>query len=141
MRLKLIFLLFLPISFTLNAQNIQGKWKTFDVKTGKEQSVVRLFIENDKLYGEVIEFLGEFKNKNLKCEDCPGVLNDKPLLGMQIINGLKKNGSQWKGKNALFDPETKKYYRCAIFLKEKNVLAVKGFLGPFSETRESHRIM
>ena len=130
-----LILSLLVVPIFMYASNIEGLWKTYNTKTGEEQSLVRLYIENGKLYGEIIELLGPDKGKNLKCDDCPGSLDNKPIVGLKIVLGLVKDGKEWKGKNLLFDPETKKYYKCCLYMVDNNKLAVKGMVGPFSETR------
>lgn len=123
------------MSIGLQAKGIEGLWKTYNEKTGKEQSLVRVYIEDGKLYGEVIELLGDDKGKDLRCKDCPGNLNNKPIVGIEIFIGLERDGKEWKGKNKLFDPETRKFYKCSVYMVNDKKLAVKGMIGPFSETR------
>ncbi|MEL6988838.1 MAG: DUF2147 domain-containing protein, partial [Bacteroidota bacterium] len=62
------------------------------------------------------------------CDNCPGDLENTPVVGLQIINGLSKSGDTWK-KGKILDPETGKYYKCLVVLEEDNKLKVRGYVG------------
>ena len=124
----LLALVFLFSSFTMFSQieDIVGKWKTIDDKTGDAKSVVRIYKEtNGKYYGVVEEL---FKNPDKKCENCSGENKGKPVLGMVIVTDMnEKNGSLGGGK--ILDPENGKTYFASIsFDKKTGKLKLRGSL-------------
>lgn len=122
-----IFLASLFCLMTVSAQSVIGKWKTFDDKTGDAKSVVEIYEKDSKVYGKIIEILNPEK-KNDKCTKCSGLDKDKPLKGLTIIKGLKKNGKEYSDGEIL-DPSSGKLYKCTISLENKDKLKVQGYVG------------
>jgi uncharacterized protein (DUF2147 family) len=126
MRIKalLFFILFIQVSY---GQTIFGRWKTIDDLNGKEKGIVEIYEYKGKVYGRVIEIF-EADKKHLKCEKCEGDDHNKPILGMNIIRGLKKNGDMYDG-GKIIDPKNGKSYHCKITLEGKDKLVVRGYIG------------
>src|SRR4051812_17833317 len=82
------------------AQNsIVGQWKTIDDETHKPKSIIEIF-EKDGVYnGKIVKlFRGPEEDKNPKCDKCSGDKKDQLILGMQNLNGLKKDSdTEWSG--------------------------------------------
>jgi uncharacterized protein (DUF2147 family) len=126
--MKNTLLLFaLLFSFTSHSQSIIGKWKTIDDETGKERSLVEIYESEGKIYAKIVKLLVK-SEENRVCENCKGANKNKPLKGLMIIDGLKKDGSEWNGAKIL-DPKTGSEYKCYITLEESNKLKVRGYLG------------
>ena len=89
------------------AQSAVGQWITIDDKTGAEKSIVEIYVENGKLFGKVHQILEKGK-EDRHCDKCKGKNKDKPVKGMIIIDGLKKDGATWKD-GTILDPETGSY--------------------------------
>ncbi|MGN7784315.1 DUF2147 domain-containing protein [Niabella sp. 22666] len=116
------------LSFNVFCQSPVGTWKTIDDNTGKEKSQVRIYeTKSGKLQGEVVKIL-EPGRENAICTTCTGIRKDKPVKGMTILWGLKKDGDEWSGGQIL-DPEKGKQYKCTIKPKGKNELEVRGYIG------------
>ena len=63
------------------------------------------------------------------CRTCPGDRKGKPLVGMTILSGLKKDGDIYAGGEIL-DPKNGKTYRCKTEVIEGcKKLNVRGFIG------------
>lgn len=122
----LTFVLTVLITVTIQAQSVVGTWKTIDDTTGKAKSLVEISEKNGKIYGKVIEILTE--KKDAKCDKCPGADKGKPIKGLTIIKGLKKDGSEYSG-GAIIDPSNGKEYKCAIKLNGSDKLDVRGYVG------------
>ncbi|MCL3779422.1 DUF2147 domain-containing protein [Prolixibacteraceae bacterium JC049] len=122
------------------AQGVTGKWKTFDPETDEPSSIVELFIEDGKLYGKIIKVLNAENGENLKCEDCPEPWKNKPIVGLQFINGMEKKGNKWSGKKTLFSRKKKKTYDGAIWLKNEDVLKLRIYVGFIHVTKEWQRV-
>lgn len=126
MKLKLLLfcILFFQISW---GQSILGKWKTVDDVTGKEKGIVEIYEHKGKIYGKIIEIF-EVDKKHLKCDKCQGEDKGKPILGLNIIKGLVKNGEVYdSGK--IIDPKNGKSYSCKVSFEGKDKLIVRGFVG------------
>ena len=126
-KLVVIILVLFSMNFYAQSRGVVGKWNTIDEVTGKAMSVVEIFEYNNKIYGKVIDILNP-KNRNNTCKDCPGEDQNKPILGLIIIKGLVKDGTEYNDGKIL-DPKTGKLYKCYIELESTNKLKVRGYLG------------
>jgi len=131
MRITIIGLVFITFAATNSyAQNILGQWKTIDDVSGKARSVVEITESDGKYYGKVIEmFLTPEEGTDPVCEFCKGNKKNKPIMGMEIIWGMKPNGPTKLKGGKIMDPENGKTYGCKIELVSENELNVRGFLG------------
>ena len=137
--LVIIVLFFTTIFYGQN-QTVIGKWKTIDDETGKAKSIVEIYEKSGKIYGKVIEIL-EAEHKKKVCVNCSGEDKNKPILGMIIIKGLKKEGNEYTGGKIL-DPKNGKLYKCFIALESNDKLKVRGFVGIslFGRTQYWYRV-
>tara|TARA_B100000508_G_scaffold125999_1_gene110268 strand:- start:165 stop:599 length:435 start_codon:yes stop_codon:yes gene_type:complete len=138
---KIISFLFIAFQvFTGASQEVFGKWKTIDDNTGEAKSILEIYERNGLVFGKVVEILNKDRQDAL-CDQCEGADENKPILGMEIIRGLEKDGDEYNGGKIL-DPESGKLYKCYITLEDPNKLKVRGFIG-FSllgRTQYWHRI-
>src|SRR3546814_2729399 len=70
-----------------------GTWKTIDDATGKAKSLVTIRDDDGTLHGKVVKLFNPFK-PNPTCEKCEGKRKDQPIMGMEILWGLKKDDGQ-----------------------------------------------
>jgi uncharacterized protein (DUF2147 family) len=107
-----------------------GLWRTIDDKTGKEKSLVRIVETNGELRASIEKLFREpHEEPNPNCDKCPGDRKNKPVLGMMIMTGLKKAGSEFEGGEIL-DPANGKIYRVKMWTAEGGKkLNVRGFIG------------
>lgn len=126
--MRISAVLFLVLFFQMGfGQTIFGRWKTIDDLNGKEKGVVEIYEYKGKVYGRVIEIFEEAK-KHIKCDKCDGEEKGKPVMGMNIIKGLTKDGDIYNGGKVL-DPKIGKWYHCKISLDGKDKLVVRGYVG------------
>jgi uncharacterized protein (DUF2147 family) len=118
---------FFAIICNAQSQNVIGKWKTVDDETGKPKSVVEIYEKSGKIYGKIIEIL-EADKRNKVCEECTGEDRNKPILGMVIIKGLRKDGKEYNDGQIL-DPKNGKLYKCFITLEGNDKLKLRGYVG------------
>ncbi len=132
MRMRILLLIALGLISTLAAaaENPVGLWRTIDDKSGKEKSLVRVTESNGQLQLTIEKIFREpGEDPNPMCDKCPGEKKNKPVIGMQIGNGLKKDGDVWSGGEIL-DPQNGKTYKCKVWLEDKGKkLNVRGFIG------------
>lgn len=124
------------------AQSVTGTWKTIDDETMKQKSHVQVYVKGGKLYGKILKTFDDdgVTPTDKLCEDCKDELYNKKIIGMQIINGLSRDGDVWKGKKGILDPGNGKFYKVKIWLKDKNTLTVRGSIGPIGRKQTWHRI-
>ena len=60
---------FLVLSFFIQTPNYEGNWVTIDDETGVEKSIIKLYIENDMLYGRIETLLLE-QDQGQLCANC-----------------------------------------------------------------------
>jgi uncharacterized protein (DUF2147 family) len=119
-----------PGSAFAGAPSPAGLWRTIDDTTHRESSLVRITEVNGELRGVVEKILEpDAANPGHLCKACQGDRQDRPILGMTILWGLKKDGDQWSGGEIL-DPKNGKTYRCKMTLVDGGrSLDVRGFIG------------
>ncbi len=138
---RLLLLLCLLAICQINAQSIFGKWKTIDDETGATKSIVEIYEDNGKVYGKVKQLLEEGR-EDAVCIKCEGELKDKPVVGMNVVIGLKKSGDEYEG-GKLFDPEKGKSYKGKIWLnpEDPNKLMVRGYIAFLYRTQTWLRVI
>jgi uncharacterized protein (DUF2147 family) len=105
-----------------------GAWRTIDDATHQPKAIVRIVQRDGTLFGIVEKSLVE-KPAHKTCDDCADDRKGKPILGMEIIRGLKPDGDHWGG-GTILDPETGKVYDCKVTLQDGGAkLSVRGFMG------------
>jgi len=127
---------------TIFAQSAVGKWTTIDDKTNTKKSTVEIYKYEGKLYGKVIYlYPRKGRPEHPVCDKCTDDRKGKPIVGMQIIRGLKWDGEEWEG-GTICDPEIGKVYRTKIWVdpNNPNKLQVRGYLGPFFRTQTWLRV-
>lgn len=105
-----------------------GVWKTIDDETGKAKSHVEIFDRNGKLYGKIIKLINP-SEPNPLCTKCKGSKKDKPVIGMEIIWDMEKDGANHYEDGHIMDPNNGKTYGCELTLVNSNTLKVRGFIG------------
>jgi uncharacterized protein (DUF2147 family) len=109
-----------------------GLWKTIDDETKQEKSYVRIVESGEALAGKVERVLDPAK-QDAKCDDCGDARKGQPILGMTILEGVKKHADEpyWDG-GTILDPNKGKSYKVRLTPKDGGrQLEVRGFIGPF----------
>ena len=108
-----------------------GVWKSIDDKTKTERSQVRISESGGVLTGRIEKLLAADANADAKCDKCEDDRKDKPVVGMEIIRGVKKSEAQntWEG-GTILDPAEGKVYKVRLQTSEGGKkLEVRGFVG------------
>lgn len=108
----------------------EGVWRSIDDKTKKERSIIRITEVNGELQGVVEKIYDQPGDDPAHlCKECKGDLKDKPIVGMKILWGLKKEGATWTGGEIL-DPKNGRVYRAKLTPSaDGKSLDVRGFIG------------
>lgn len=111
-----------------------GYWQTIDDVTNKPKSILQISMQkNNTISGRVIKiFPRPGYDQNEVCTACEGYRKNKPIVGMTIMQGLKRsanNPNQWIG-GSIMDPLNGKTYHCNLDLTAGGKQAVvRGYIG------------
>ena len=122
-----ITLILLIITNSINSQSILGKWYSTNEETGEIDSVIEVYKKQEKAFGKIIEIKNS-ERKNAVCDLCKDKNKNKPILGLNILNGLEKDGEEWSG-GTILDPRNGNVYKCFIQLVQQDKLKIRGYFG------------
>jgi len=115
----------MTLSVTLNGQTIIGQWETYDDKTKEKTAVIEIYQTDNLYFGKIVKSFS--LEKNALCENCKGINKNKPIIGLVIIENIKKDGNEFNGGTVL-DPDNGETYKCYLKLIN-NKLEVRAYLG------------
>jgi len=106
------------------AQDVVGKWKLED-----GSAIVEVYQEGDVFNGKIV-----WLEKPTEDDGSPVVDDNNPdktlrtrqIMGLNMLSGLKKTGSEYSG-GSIYDPGNGKTYNCSMKV-EGDVLKVRGSL-------------
>ncbi|AWW32630.1 DUF2147 domain-containing protein [Echinicola strongylocentroti] len=108
------------------ADKIVGEWRTTDQK-----AKVKITKEKTGYAGRIV-WLKSVQDGNstpLDADNKDPALRDRPILGINIIEGLQYDEGEWN-EGELYDPESGKTYDClARFEEDEDQLEIRGYLG------------
>jgi uncharacterized protein (DUF2147 family) len=107
-----------------------GVWQTIDDHTGQPKALVQISDDGSGgLSGKVIKGLGPNDQPDRRCTACTDSRKDQLILGMTIIDSMRKAGNDYDGGHIL-DPENGKIYSCKMHTEDGGQkLVVRGYLG------------
>ena len=117
-----------PGSACAQAPSPAGLWTTYSDRTGKPDGLVRISETDGVFTGIVVEVLSA-TDPNPVCELCEGELKGKPVVGLTILRGLRREGEGYGG-GTILDPDDGRTYRCKALLRDGGArLEVRGYVG------------
>ena len=142
-------LLILPVLFSLclvsssfaEDTSIVGKWKTIDDKTSEPKSIVEIYEQDGKYFGQIKElFRKPGEDPDPICDKCPAddPRKDQLTKGMVILQNLVKKGDKYSG-GTILDPKEGKIYTCSLWIEEGKLM-VRGYILFFFRTQTWHRV-
>ena len=109
------------------SDSITGLWKTFDDETNQPAALVQIIEKNGVFSGAITKLLDTSGPST--CEKCTDSRKGKPILGMEILSGLKKTGESYSGGQIL-DPDDGEIYRAEMKLKDQGAkLDLRAYIG------------
>lgn len=108
----------------LTAASPVGVWQTIDDSTNEPRAHVEIIEKNGVYTGRIVHLVDPDAPEP-KCDKCSGTKKDQPIVGLEILWDLKKEGTEYKGGHIL-DPENGKTYDCKIWLESEDRLRVRG---------------
>jgi uncharacterized protein (DUF2147 family) len=119
------------ISFASHSQSkaddIIGIWLT----GGKETAKIQVYKSGEKFYGKIIWLKNPTENgkQRVDANNPDKAKRSNPIIGLLMLTGFKFNGDdEWKGGD-IYDPESGKTYSSYMYLKDKNTIKVRGYVG------------
>ncbi|KAF1709974.1 hypothetical protein CSC70_09850 [Pseudoxanthomonas kalamensis DSM 18571] len=98
------------------AADAEGRWKTIDDETGQAKSIVEITrAANGSYSGRIVELLRPSK-PNPTCDKCKDDRKDKPITGMEIIRGMKKDNATRFSGGTILKPDEGKVYKSKMEL-------------------------
>ena len=96
-----------------------GAWNTIDDETKKPKSVVRI-TEKDGVISGAVEKIFDPAKQDSKCDECASddTRRGKPVIGMTILTGLKKDGENVYSGGSILDPANGKTYNAKVTVIE-----------------------
>ncbi len=108
-----------------------GVWKTIDDKTKTARAQVRITESDGVFSGKIERLLAADAKQDAVCDKCNDDRKDKPMLGLEIIRGVKKGESEntWDG-GTILDAAEGEIYKVRMRLAEGGKkLEVRGYIG------------
>jgi uncharacterized protein (DUF2147 family) len=119
----------------------EGLWRNIDDKTSEAMAEIRISANaSGALNGKIERAL--IQRSEPLCGLCTDDRKNQPKVGMEIIRGARKAGSDlaWEGGKIL-DPENGKEYTLRMTpIEDGKKLQIRGYIGPFYRTQVWQRI-
>ena len=106
------------------AQDVIGKWKLSD-----GTAIVEVYKQGDVYNGKIVWLQDPIGSDGTTAKDNLNPdpkLRTREILGLNMLHGLKKDGSKYSG-GKIYDPGNGKTYNCSMQV-EGDVLKVRGSL-------------
>ena len=121
--------LVVPCALARGQSTPVGRWQTLDDDDHKPTAVVEIREVNGELSGTIRELLRPATHADSVCGKCTDDRKDQPVVGMEILRHLHRDGDAWTGGEIL-DPQNGKTYRAKVKLDDDGKkLIVRGYLG------------
>lgn len=113
--------------------DVLGVWKT-----AGGRSEVEIFRCGDKLCGRIVGLLhpnymnskdGPVGTPKTDRKNPDPALRNRPIIGLQVMEGLTAAGdNQWE-RGACYDPESGNTYKCKMRMESPERLKLRGYIG------------
>lgn len=128
------FLFLVSLAFAGGEDRILGLWNT-----SKNDCKIEIFKCGDKYCGRITWLKepfypadddGGMAGKPMVDRENPSPgLRDRPLIGLQLMEGFSYIGQNVWEKGTIYNPDNGKTYKCKMTLSAPNRLEVRGFIG------------
>jgi len=119
-------------SSAIFAEDISGTWKNIDDKTGSSKAILEIRQESNGTYTAKIVKVTPRPGYTPKetCVNCPAPYTNKPILGMDVVKGLKPAGGSNFTQGKIIDPLTGHIYSMKAKLSPNGKrLTLRGYVG------------
>ena len=118
---------------TIYAQDLTGTWQQIDDKTGSPKALIEIRQDSNGTYaGKIVKVTprpGYTPQKT--CNKCPAPYTNQPILGMDVLTGLKQVGDSVNyEKGRVIDPLAGRIYDAKIRLNSTGKrLTLRAYMG------------
>ena len=108
-----------------------GVWRTIDDKTKTERAQIRITESGGVFSGRIEKLLAADAKQDGLCDKCDDDRKDKPMVGLEVIRGVKKSDSDntWDS-GTILDAAEGKIYKVRIQTADGGKkLEVRGYVG------------
>lgn len=106
-----------------------GLWRIIDDQTGQAMGIMKIYETPSGAIAGRLERTFDPSDKDKVCTECDDDRQGKPLLGLEIMRGLRKQGDEYTG-GTILDPETGSIYSVMIKVTGNgDKLLVRGYMG------------
>ncbi len=133
----LTFSMSLPMSSEISGEAVTGKWLTAPADGG--QSHIEIMAHGEIFKGKIVwlelptypadDELGMGGQKRVDRKNPDSSKHRDPILGLEILDGLRYEGDGKWAKGTIYDPNNGKTYKSQLRLTESGTLAVRGYIG------------
>ncbi len=119
-----------------------GLWKTIDDKDGSAKSEIRIVENGGVVSGKIERDLNPKAKPDDKCTECKDDRKDQPIIGLELIRGLKKTEGKdiWEG-GTIVEPSSGKVYKMTMTpIEGGKKIEMRGYIGFFYRTQTWIRV-
>lgn len=125
-------LLLASFSHLVFASDLSGTWRNIDDKTGSPKAFLEIRETASGVYAAKITKItprpGYTPKEN--CVSCPAPYTNKPILGLDVLTGLKHVGNNSFAQGKLLDPLSGNLYNTKAKLSANGKrLILRGYIG------------
>ncbi len=115
------------------AQDLSGTWQQIDDKTGSPKAIIEIRKDSNGTFtGKIVKVTPRpgYTPRDT-CNNCPAPYTNKPILGMDILTGLKHvQGTNNYDKGRVIDPLAGKIYDAKVRINANGKrLTLRGYMG------------
>ncbi|KAB0630121.1 DUF2147 domain-containing protein [Acinetobacter gandensis] len=115
------------------AQDLLGTWQQIDDKTGSPKAIIEIRKDSNGTFtGKIVKVTPRpgYTPRDT-CNNCPAPYTNKPILGMDILTGLKHvQGTNNYDKGRVIDPLAGKIYDAKVRINANGKrLTLRGYMG------------
>lgn len=114
------------------AKDLAGLWQQIDDKSGAPKALIQITKEENNSYtGKIIKVtpIPGYTPRE-RCNNCPAPYSNAPIIGMDILKGLKFSQGNLYNSGKIIDPLSGKIYSAQIKTNDSgNKLTLRAYLG------------
>ncbi|MGL3044917.1 DUF2147 domain-containing protein [Acinetobacter pecorum] len=125
-------LLLASFSHLALASDLSGTWRSIDDKTGSSKAFLEIRETSEGVYTAKITKITPRPGYTAKetCVSCPAPYTSKPILGLDVLTGLKYTGNNSFSQGKLLDPLSGNIYNTKAKLSANGKrLTLRGYVG------------
>ena len=113
-----------------NKKDITGLWQSRGDDGKNAESDIRIWNDGGEYKAKIEKIYDKeaLDNKCTKCDNADPRYNQR-VLGMTILDRMKKTGNNEWTNGKILDPESGNIYDCKMWIDDDGKLVIRGYLG------------